>query len=776
VTLAANTLINNRYQIIRPVGQGGMGAVYEAVDTHLETTIALKQRRIGHSASQKETDYLTQAFEREAKILAKLRHLSLPKVMDYFSTTEGQFLVMEFFAGKDLCELQEEQQHAPFAVNEVLDWAEHILDALHYLHSQQPAVIHRDITPHNLKKIDTGEIVLLDFGMAKTPTAVQQQDNMSIPFGKIEYAPLEQIQGTGTEERSDLYAFAATIYHLLTGKPPKDALTRITTTTNGSPDPLLPVHKVNDRVPPAVGQVIQQAMALKMDKRPHSASAMRDSLHIARQPSSGWVGGRQRTGAQPVVGSSAKSGSSGTSGTSGSMPTVGAAKEHPAPQPSQGTQQPHTHPTVAHTIPNTQQSSGVPPTQPASSSPSPSTQPSTTSTKTRSRTLPFKVNPVEVASQLPPWVWGGVATTFVVLILIIAFMGRNGEPSSVASIPTATSTLVSVSARTDTPTQTPSPTITPTPAPTPEGVINAANIIQLEQQAVWEETKEEDVVNVPAVDFSPDGTMIASGSWDHSVKLWRVSDGMLLHKLKDHASNIENVAFSPDGTMVASASWDKTVKLWNVRDGSLIRTLEGHDREVYQVDFSPDGTMVASGSLDYTVKLWNVRTGELIRTLDDHEDNAWAIDFSPDGTVLASGSADETVKLWNVRDGSLIRTISGHPDKVYAVAISPDGQTLASATGTEIRLWNMKDGTPIRTMDAHKPWVGSLDFAPNGETLVSGGADWKVRVWDVATGDLLRTLGEHKNYVLSVVYSPDGQMIASSGGDKTIRLWSIAGE
>src|SRR5215210_2776852 len=160
------TLIQGRYQIIKKIGEGGMGAVYEAVDKRLSSTVALKQTLV-------RGERLERAFEREAQLLANLRHPALPRVIDYFSEDQAQFLVMEFIPGEDLGESLE-FDNPPFPLEEILRWADSLLDALDYLHSQTPPIIHRDIKPQNLKLTASGEIVLLDFGLAKGAAAQSQ--------------------------------------------------------------------------------------------------------------------------------------------------------------------------------------------------------------------------------------------------------------------------------------------------------------------------------------------------------------------------------------------------------------------------------------------------------------------------------------------------------------------------------------------------------------------------------------------------------------------------
>jgi serine/threonine protein kinase len=270
--LNAGTILQNRYRVVRPLGRGGMGAVYEAFDERLSRSVALKE-------TLAETDELRRAFEREARLLANLRHSALPKVLDHFSEGDGLFLLMEFIPGDDLGRMLEEQGHA-FPTPEVLEWADQLLNALEYLHTLNPRVLHRDIKPSNLKLITRHQIVLLDFGLAKGSAGqMAHTQSRSLLAYSPNYSPLEQMQGAGTDERSDLYALGATLYHLLTGVKPTDALTRANMIVNGQLDPLQAADKLNGEIPAAVSAALMRAMALNIDNRPRTAAEMRDDLH-----------------------------------------------------------------------------------------------------------------------------------------------------------------------------------------------------------------------------------------------------------------------------------------------------------------------------------------------------------------------------------------------------------------------------------------------------------------------------------------------------------------
>jgi serine/threonine protein kinase len=275
--IGTGTFLQQRYRIDKQIGQGGMGAVYVATDERFGSTVAIKETLCMD-------DNFRKALEREARLLNSLKHSALPRVSDHFLEDDGQFLVMEFVPGQDL--MQTLDTHgAPFPHEQVLLWADQLLDALDYLHSQENPVIHRDIKPQNLKVTSKGQVVLLDFGLAKGN--VTDAGNLTAAksiFGySRNYASLEQIQGTGTDPRSDLYSLAATLYHLMTGIPPEDALTRAMAVLSQQPDPLQPAASVNPNIPPGVSYVLQNAMDLTPNRRPSSALELRERLRNHEQ-------------------------------------------------------------------------------------------------------------------------------------------------------------------------------------------------------------------------------------------------------------------------------------------------------------------------------------------------------------------------------------------------------------------------------------------------------------------------------------------------------------
>ena len=270
--LVAGAMLQSRYRVMRQLGRGGMGAVYEAVDLRLGHSVAIKQTLTAD-------EQLWTQFEREARLMARLNHPALPRVSDYFTEGNRAFLVMQFVDGQDLGEVLA-QKRGPLPERVVTAWADQLLDALIYLHSEDRQVVHRDIKPHNLKVAEGGRIMLLDFGLAKSreESHDDKESGRSIFGYSPRYAPLEQMQDRGTTPQTDLYALGATLYHLLTGVKPPDALVRAAAIIALDPDPLRPAHEINSAVGIELSAVLNRAMAQNPNQRYACAVEFRDAL------------------------------------------------------------------------------------------------------------------------------------------------------------------------------------------------------------------------------------------------------------------------------------------------------------------------------------------------------------------------------------------------------------------------------------------------------------------------------------------------------------------
>ena len=298
---------------------------------------------------------------------------------------------------------------------------------------------------------------------------------------------------------------------------------------------------------------------------------------------------------------------------------------------------------------------------------------------------------------------------------------------------------------------------------------------------------------------------IAIGSTEGKIQLWNTITGEKLSSLKGHADlpdqplgapsrlpplnrkQVLALAFSSDGTRLASGSKDTTVRLWGTTSDNEPTVLQKHTGWPNVLAFSPDGKMLASGSTDKTVQLWNTDTGELLVTLTGHLNGINALAFSPDGDTLVSGSTDGTVRFWNTENGDpLYIPITGHTETVKAVAFSNGGSTLASvAFNGTITFWDVKTSKKSNSqVTGHRDWFTTLAFSPDGTKLASVGAEgdvifgvissWQpdplIRLTEASTGHEIATLMDRMN-PSHLTFSPDGKTVAFGGFGK-IRLWN----
>ncbi len=279
--------------------------------------------------------------------------------------------------------------------------------------------------------------------------------------------------------------------------------------------------------------------------------------------------------------------------------------------------------------------------------------------------------------------------------------------------------------------------------------------------------------SVRCVAFSPDSTLLASGSDDASIHLWKTHGGHHSNSFR-WRSPVMSVAFSPDGNLLAAAYSDKNVRLWDISTERLLTTLKGHRGKVLSVCFSSDGQLLVSASEDSTVKLWKIPDGEEFKTLEGHTGWVYSAVFSPNGKFIASSSDDRTIRLWKMPDGQHTTSLSHHQGDIFCVAFSPNGKLLASASDDQtICLWDMPKGKQRKAFQAHTDSVTSIAFSPDGELLASASDSQEIKLWTVPDGNQVATLINHESPIYGIAFSPDGKLIASASGDETVKLWGL---
>lgn len=630
--LTPNTLLQDRYLVVRPIGKGGMGAVYKAKDTRLRVPVALKQTLLTSAMMRR-------AFEKEAMLLARLSHPVLPRVTDHFLEGNDQFLVMDYIPGEDLAALLARNGGsfpADDVVTWVLRWAEQLLDALHYLHTQSPPIYHRDIKPQNLKVTARGDVILLDFGLARGGSAqlstVTAHSDDSIGGFTPNYAPLEQIRGENPEPRSDLYSLAATLYHLLSGQRPPDALSRAAELLNGLADPLRPLIELNPQVPETVSAILHAAMAPNPADRPSSAAMMRRAMRGCRGGSATVAS----VGRDGLAGSLVASLEADSDVITGDTSAVSDLSVKPVEQLES-------------------EQSTPPPAEPG--------------TLLWSTGTGSAVQCLAISRDGKYLAVGGDDQA----IGIWDLLERRRLHSMSGRFRSATSLAIS-----------------------PDGRLLVAGSEERRMQ-IWRMSdgtsiETDDRRSYPAdfLAFSPDGKLLASAGWGNAIWLWNVDGERIERRSALMCGFVQSLAFSPDGQMLAAGCYDGSLRIFHATGGYALQTIESHNSFVLSVGFSPDGEKLVTGGGCTSIFVWQTSDGRKLDRLSGHANYVHSLAFAPDGRQMASGSEDKTIRIWQIDAGRQLAELHDHDGGVTALAYTPDGKMLISGCRDwRIRLWQV---------------------------------------------------------------------------------------
>jgi len=268
---------------------------------------------------------------------------------------------------------------------------------------------------------------------------------------------------------------------------------------------------------------------------------------------------------------------------------------------------------------------------------------------------------------------------------------------------------------------------------------------------------------VGSVEWSPDGTRIASGSLDSTVRIWGPWNGTPLLVINVGGDGVLDIAWSPDGSSIVTGAVDGTVGIWDSTTGVNIGNLTGHTDEVIAVDWSHDGTRLATSGTDRTIRIWEVETGILLNVSTGHSDRVQDIEWSPDDSMIASGSDDETVQILDSMNGAVIKSFTRHSDSVLDVEWSPDGMILASGSKDgRIETWDVMNRTRMGSPMYHGGDVQGLSWHPDGRRIASVASFNTFMIWDVATRDDIANFRETTSDISSVEWSPDGKTYSYS--------------
>jgi WD40 repeat protein/tRNA A-37 threonylcarbamoyl transferase component Bud32 len=633
-------MLRNRYRIQQPLGRGGFGKTFLAVDQDRLNAHCVIKQFSPQIKGTKGLEKAIQLFEQEAVRLHDLgEHPHIPALQAYFEQDQRLYLVQQFIEGPTLS--QELQQQGPFSERKVREVLVRLLPILKFVHDR--SVIHRDITPANIiRRTLDNRLVLIDFGVAKllTETTSEQPGTR---IGTEGYAPIEQLRSGKAYPASDLYSLGATCVYLLTQIKPEDLY-----------DPLAGrwlwrehLAKRGTGISDGIGNILDKMLKDLVSERYQSADEVMHDLRLAL-----------------------------------SLPAVHSSHHHPQTSRTSVTQPPTPS---ANLSGNAGQVSGakpsgtpvasganvVPPAQPASP---PSRPP-------LAGPLAFRTC-LHTLRGHSSWVMAVAISPDSKTVFssgldhrILAWDVATGEVKRTITGHTKAVNCLACS---------------------PDGQLllsgsddDTIKLWQLDTGKLVRSLAEHSR-DVNAIAVSPNSQYFVSGSEDRTVCLWRLSTGELMRSLPGVAGMVRSVIISPNGELVASGGLDNQIKIWHFNNGNLLRSLNGHFNSILALAFSPNSQTLISSSKDKTIKVWNPNTGELIRTLSGHSDLVSTVAVSRDGTMLVSGCHDKTIKFWNLFTGELLGTLTDHTNSVNSIAISPDGQFLVSGSSDNtVRIWQM---------------------------------------------------------------------------------------
>jgi WD40 repeat protein/predicted Ser/Thr protein kinase len=621
--LIYNHLLKQRYRILQQVGKGGFGAVYKAADMQFGNRLVAIKEMSQASLSPQEMVEATEAFRREAMLLANLTHPNLPRIYEQFTDMGRSYLVMDFIEGETLEDALAKLPGTRLPIDKTLEIATQLCGVLDYLHMRQPPIVFRDLKPANVMLAANGHVYLIDFGIARHFKPGQSKDTAAL--GSTGYAAPEQYGKAQSTPRADLYALGATLHQLLTGHDPSE-----------TPFQFAPLHLPGLPFLPRLQALLTQMLDMDAGKRPASAALIRQELQamsthllVARtNPLQADAMNRVPIGYQPPA----------------SLPptirrkAAGASAKVPAPAPANMRFACNGH-------------------------------------SSRITVVAWSPDGKHLASSSydkSARIWDSTHG-----YREIVYRGHTDRVQAVAWSPDGKRVASASSDRTvqiwDAATGSPIFTYHGHGLPvmalawSPDGTRIASGGDDKTVQ-VWDAsngtllyTHRGHAGRVQAIVWSPDGTRIASGGDDKTVQVWMLvrPKSSFFSKLlsstssnstyRGHAAKVYALAWAPNGQRIASVSADKTLQVWDALGSKKYFIYRSNGASLNAIAWSPDGRYIAAGGNDKMAHIWDGVTRQGVYTYHGHTNYVTAITWSPDGKLLASASVDRTIQVWEKR-------------------------------------------------------------------------------------------------------------------------------
>jgi WD40 repeat protein/predicted Ser/Thr protein kinase len=772
-----------RYRVLRVLGEGGMGAVYEAEQDSPQRPVALKVIRPGLLAPA-----LLKRFAQEVEILGRLHHPGIAQIYEAGVAEDGQpFFAMEFIRGLPLDEYARRQA---LPLRERLELLARVCDAVQHAHDQ--GVIHRDLKPANILVQESGQPKVLDFGVARATDAdlltgaglTRTGDLLGTP----DYMSPEQVAAdpAAIDHRADVYALGVILFELLAHRLPYQLegrpLAEVARLILEEEPPWL--GSVNPELRGDVETIVAKALAKDPARRYPSAADLAADLRRwlaqepiqARPPSALYqlrqfarrhkalVGGVVATVAALVL---------GLVGTI--LFAVGEARQRrQADEKTREAQLQAYRARIAAAVGALALNDVADARRHLDEAPQELRDWEWRHLHSRlddsSAVIPLPAGKVGFLLAAPDQLRiGGLTPAGLRLMDLKGEEVRTlplGAGRGPAAFPTQTRHGLRVAA----------------------WVGNNAFDLLDEAGQILCRVEFPKASEPGSVVVSPDGTRLA-GSWPDTpgwgrLALFDATTGKQTAVCDGHRGGVWSWTFSPDGMWLASGGEDNTARLWDAATGALLATYRGHTSKILGVAFSPDGTRLVTTSSDATVRQWDAATGQQVGVpYDRHSGEVMCAAYSPDGQWVASAGTDRTVRVWRATDRQDAAVLHGHTGAVFEVAFAPGGRRLASLSratpylGTgdgTARVWDVDPRATPPVLRGHTSYVYPVAFSPDGCWIASGSWDKNVRLWDAATGEPCAVL-PHSGQVLSLAFSPDSRwLVTGSFGEDQLRIWDVA--
>jgi len=798
------------YEILRLLGEGGMGIVYEARQTSIDRNIAIKM--IKPNAAKDEDE--CHQFLAEAVATADLDHPNIVPVHDLGKNADGAlFYAMKQVKGTSWLDLFREK-----SVDENLDILMRVADAVAFAHNR--GVIHRDLKPENVMLGDFGEVLVMDWGLAAAVTAEAKADRLDPDHaigGTPCYMAPEMAVGDAAKigYASDIYLLGAILFEIVTGEQPHAGTDVMDCLANAAENEIVETDAEGELL-----DIALKAMAKQLDERFETVKAFQTAVREYQQhEESIALSTRARQG---LVTAKAKKNYRGFARCVVQLEEAVSlwSENHAAVEGLSAGRLAYAECALqkgdldlAASILDAGDSSHR-----ALSERIYAAQKERTARRKRAKALKTTAVVSAVAAAL----------VFAIAFFFVRAGERRAvraEREAIAQKDIAQQALAAESeAKQEVARQRDKAEEARKAAEVARHKAETARESEEKQRRLAEaegyrakigmaaakmdrgQTRSAESIldSVPeplrnwewgrlkfrchthrlsfeghrdlvaGAALSPDGKLLATASYDRTIRIWDVGTGKQVRAIKDaHGYRAVDVTWSPDGKNLATSGWDGTAKIWDATTGRAILTLRVQDVDVVDsVSYSPDGRRLATSAADGVVRIWDLRTGQEELALRGHTEGRRIITvaFSPDGTKLVSTSFDHTARLWDVQTGKSITLLKGYDGRVGPAAFSPDG-TLVATGARHARIWRVSSGKLLHVLKGHDRSIGAIAFSPDGTRMLTGSIDYTARVWDVESGEAKLLVRGQGDTVNGAVFAKDGRTFILTGGGGYVKAW-----